>query len=264
MSQRLQGLLLLAVAMAAVGVAVVVVLLAPKPSLTGCMGHERSPGQTFVLVDHTDPLEKDQFDELVAIAADAAGRLEKNAKLSIFLVNGAVEYPPKSHFSLCNPGRDDQINPLYETSTFDRFVKSLKAVLEELRGPHSEDYSPIMETIASVSRLDDFATGRRELDIYSDMLENMPPPMFSQYQGPGDFAKFQASDEFRRYRAHLSGVSVRYFVIARPQTSALQTEKLFDFWNRYFVASGAKDVSICTIDTAAPRQSEVRCATGST
>jgi hypothetical protein len=242
------------------GVAVVLFIALHQTKLDAdyCPAARRQSGHFVLLVDETDAYAPGDADNLKQVVLDLRDRLPRYARLSVIAIGQHVEMPPLALFSLCNPGRKGQINPLIQTDRSKAvFDAPLDRLVASLQTEQTQPQSPILQTIAGVSRLPSFAKGERELDIVSDLLENSA--LLTQYHHPRAFLEFAASPDYAPAKADLKGVTVRLFYLARPETAAVQTDRQRQFWIEYFRASGASDVSWCSVQSATATRREVTC-----
>lgn len=235
----------------------------------GCPKDGNIAGHTVVLVDQTDPLTLSQVGDLRKEALLLGRSLLRYEKFSIFTIGKEVEVPPRYKFSVCNPGRTDQIDIFTETaSRADRkfklqFSEPLETVLQTFRNANTEPQSPIIETIRAISELQNFddKLAQRHLVVMSDFLQNSNE--LEQYSLP------QISfDEFRQsvgddHILRLRGASIDLFYLPRPRDSRFQGTKHKQFWADLFYASGAASVRWCYVAEASPGKEVVECARAS-
>ena len=79
---------------------------------TLCLAGERPPHKAIV-IDKTDFYSPQQASDIEALVLASRDRLDIGEQLTLFELDARGELVNTNNFSLCNPGRGDQINPLY-------------------------------------------------------------------------------------------------------------------------------------------------------
>ena len=79
---------------------------------TLCLSGEQ-PAHMALVIDKTDLYSPEQASRIEQLALDSHDRLEIGERLSLYELDARGELINTNSFSLCNPGRGDQINPLY-------------------------------------------------------------------------------------------------------------------------------------------------------
>ncbi len=219
---------------------------------TLCLADEVPP-HTALVIDKTDlysPRQAEQIEELVLYSRD---QLEIGEQLTLFELDQRGELINTNNFSLCNPGRGDQINPLYrnpqrvEARYQALFEGPLQSALADLVEPKESPASPILESLARLASSDTFNNERphREVVLVSDMLQNSS--LFSVYgRARGDLSTrlpdpYQVAlaleDEFGR---GLLGVEVDIYVIPRQGWEQDQATVLRGYWDQVFRQLGMR------------------------
>lgn len=180
------------------------------------------------------------------------GELPRFAFVELYTVQerpGSVAQPV---VGLCNPGRGDDLNRLYQNPELVRrrwerdFADALRAKLDELLAAPDSATSPIFEAVQAVAvRL----FGRPEHDgvakrliVVSDLLQNVPGKS-SHYRGVPAFDEFRASPYFAEVRADLRDVRVHLYYMNRSEQRTQGAEHI-RFWDEYFAAQGATVMTV--------------------
>ena len=66
-----------------------------------------------MIIDKTDEYSEDQAGLIAAIVRRTRDRLEIGERLTLFELDANGQFDPRGEFSLCNPGRGDQVNALF-------------------------------------------------------------------------------------------------------------------------------------------------------
>lgn len=152
-------------------------VLKPKVRLDelGCLKDEPSPSSTALLVDATDALTDTHQRMLANVVEQMLNATPDYGRISVFVLqpNGLE---PTLTFSRCAPVRSAHNGKIKGLIDFRRQVSEplMKAVNEAAKNGVS-DFSPIFETIVSVSRSPEFVeapAGQRHLYVVSDFLQN--------------------------------------------------------------------------------------------
>jgi len=255
--QRNQAILNFALAFAAVTiVGFAVYALQPKPydERTLCTLSEELPPHTAIIIDKTDEYTEVQADLIADIIRSAGRDLQVGERLTLFELNEEGVFDPRGEFSLCNPGRGSQVNPLFSNPKLIEerytalFEGPLDQILSDLVTPKEAPASPILEAAARLSQTEAFSdlAPRRRLILVSDMLQNST--IFSAYGGRGSLPPGipNASDVSEtveaRFGRGLRGVDLEVRLIPRERFVDLQRGGLKDYWNDLF-----SDLQVTTV-----------------
>lgn len=251
--QRNQAILNFIVA----GLAVVIIgfafyALQPEPydELTLCELSDDLPPHTAVIIDKTDEYSEQQADLIAAVIRRARNRLEIGERFTLFELDQYGQFDPRGRFSLCNPGRGDQVNALFrnpvqiEERFNEKFNQPMESILEDLVEPKEAPNSPVLEALARLGQTDAFSdrAPARRIVMISDMLQNSD--VFTIYGGGGALpvdmpdAISVADTVMRRFGDSLSGVDLEIRLIPRPRYVDLQRGPLKDYWDDVFAELG--------------------------
>lgn len=243
------------------GLAVVIVgfsfyALQPEPydELTLCEISEELPPHTAIIIDKTDEYSQQQAGLIAATIRRARDRLDVGERFTLFELDQFGQFDPRGEFSLCNPGRGDQVNALFrnperiEERFNEKFDRPLETVLEDLVVPKEAPNSPVLEAMARLGQTEAFSNRapQRRIIIISDMLQNSD--VFTAYGGGGAMPEampnaFEVADAtMRRFGNSLDGVALEIRLIPRQRYVDMQRGALKDYWNRVFAELGV-DVS---------------------
>ncbi len=219
---------------------------------TLCLDGEIPP-HLAVVIDKTDLYSQEQalgIEELVLASRDS---LAIGEQLTLFELDARGELVNTNEFSLCNPGRGEQINPLYrnpqrvEARYQALFEEPLQAALSDLVEPKESPASPILESLArlAVSAEFDETRPQRRVVLVSDMLQNSQ--LFSVYgRARGDLAgrlpdpydvALALEDEFG---TALLGVEIDIYIIPRRGWEQDQATVLRGYWEQVFRQLGMR------------------------
>lgn len=230
------NLIVVAGVLGAISYAALVLQPAEYDPDTLCLVGEK-PAHTVLVIDKTDLYTPAQTEAIRQLVLQARDRLAIGQRLSLYELDarGELEETP---FSLCNPGRGEQINPLYrnpsrvEARYQALFEDPLQDVLADLVEPRNAPASPIIEALARLAREDAFdaTTPGRDIILVSDMLQNSA--LFSVYGAA------QAVTEFA---FHLGGVAIEIHLIPREGWEGQQAGIIQAYWSEVFRHLGMRD-----------------------
>ena len=220
---------------------------------TLCLTGE-TPPHVGLVIDKTDLYSPEQAGAIEALVLETRDQLEIGEHLSLFELDARGELVNTDGFSLCNPGRGEQINPLYrnpqrvEARYQARFEGPLQAALADLAEPKESPASPILESLArlAVSEGFDVDTPRRRVLLVSDMLQNSQ--LFSVYGGARGDLESRLPDPRRvaeaikaDYGEALQGVAIDVYIIPRRGWEPDQATILRAYWEVVFRQLGMRD-----------------------
>lgn len=220
----------------------------PLDSVTGCPKDGRNSALFAVLLDTTDSLVPVAQEIVLKKLEQFAEDLPRYGKLEVYVVRSSSHSLIEPLLQVCNPGRASDTNEwtgntrLMEKRWRAKFMDPLNKSLEvALSSSVSAKQSPIMEEIQQVSVQAFFETSPKmpkRLAIVSDMLQNSP--VLNQYRQPETFEVFQNQPTFVRVRPELKDVEVTILYVHRPSNSNRQGKRHVEFWQSFFIISGAR------------------------
>ncbi|SRR6266404_2007006 len=204
-----------------------------------------------ILIDRSDPLLPVQALQ----ARQTVDRYVRSAKIGerfdLYVADGDAGKVLSAVSSVCNPGRGDQANELYQNPQMiqrqfeEKFLKPLGANLDELLSVATSNTSPILESIraAAVSSFGAIELGAipLRLTIISDLVQNTP--LYSNFRSEPNFADLAKRPEWRALQANLKGakVDVMYLLRADAKRNGLPIQNMGHqrFWFSVFEVDGA-------------------------
>lgn len=204
-----------------------------------------------ILIDRSDPILPLQAQQ----AKQTIDRYVRGAKIGerfdLYTANGDAGNVLTAVASVCNPGRGDQANELYQNPQMiqrqfeEKFLKPLEASLQQLLVSSTTDSSPILESIraASVSSFGTVEPGTvpLRLTIISDLVQHTP--LHSHFRGEPNFADLVKRPEWRLLQANLKGATVDVIYLlrasARRGNVPIQNQGHQMFWFKVFEVDGA-------------------------
>ena len=219
---------------------------------TLCVYADVSPPHTAVVIDKTDEYSRTEADLIAQAIRRKRDQLEVGERFTLFELDARGEFNPRGEFSLCNPGRGDQVNPiirnprLIEEKYEELFDRPFETVLSDLVTPKEAPASPILEALARLSQTEAFSrdVDGRSVLLVSDMLQNSS--LFSAYGGrgslpsriddPGDVADAVVA----KHGSGLRGVDLEIRLIPRDGFSDLQRGALREYWDDVFSDLGVR------------------------
>ncbi|MGP1275311.1 MAG: hypothetical protein ACQRW7_07840 [Caulobacterales bacterium] len=211
------------------------------------------PSHRVLVIDKTDLYSPEQAGRIEALALQARDRLDVGERFSLFELDERGELTHTNSFSLCNPGRGEQINPLYrnpnrvEARYQALFERPLQRALADLVRPKDAPQSPILEALARLAQEETFNSSvpRRQIVLVSDMLQNSS--LYSVYgQARQDLSGRLPDPETiarqieNEYGDVLRGTEIEVSLVAREGWSAQQRAELQAHWQAVFARLGMR------------------------
>lgn len=253
--KRLALINMLVVAGVVAGGFFLMAILSPKPydqdSL--CAISDELPAHTAIIIDKTDEYSTQQANLIASAIRRAQDRLAIGERFTLFELDADGRFDPRGAFSLCNPGRGSQVNPLFsnperiEERYANMFEAPFEAVISDLVEPKEAPSSPILEAMARLAQTELFSPEApdRTLILISDMLQNSD--LFSAYGGGGTVmpdttppARTVADEVIARFGDNLRGTRLTIRLIARERQVDLQRGPLRSYWDEVFSELGVE------------------------
>ena len=204
---------------------------------------------TALVIDATDSLNRVQQSSVRNIIEKLVSNTPRHGALAIYLVSTDPEVQSEPVFFRCNPGRGDEIDPIFGNPQKVEYLwkTGFQEVLDEqlTRTLESEgaNSSPIMESVlwAAIQHFDKdgYSDIPRNLVVISDFLQHTNG--YSHYRSQPNFAVFERSQYYRKIQSDLEDVNVHLWQIRR--NSRHQNADLEKFWEVFFRAQGAVGVT---------------------
>ncbi len=218
----------------------------PYDEATLCVLSDDPPPHTAVVIDKTDEYTEAEAELIAAAIRRQQDRLAVGERFTLFELDARGQFDPRGEFSLCNPGRGDQVNPLFrnpriiEERYAELFEGPLNTALEDLVVPKEAPASPILEALARLTQTEAFSPNapERTVLLVSDMLQNSD--VFSAYGGRGALppglpdARDTADAITDRFGEGLRGVELDIRLIPRERFVDLQRGPLRAYWDEIF------------------------------
>ena len=244
--QAILNFVLAGIAVAIIGFSFFALQPEPYDEVTLCVLSDDLPPHTAVIIDKTDEYSEQQADLIAAIIRRTRDRLEIGERLTLFELDQFGQFDPRGEFSLCNPGRGDQVNALFrnpeqiEKRFNEKFDQPMERILEDLVVPKEAPNSPVLEALARLGQTEAFSdrAPQRRVVIISDMLQNSN--LFTAYGGGGAMPESMpealnvADATMRRFGNSLDGVALEVRLIPRQRYVDMQRGALKDYWNEVF------------------------------
>ncbi|HEU0118406.1 MAG TPA: hypothetical protein VFR09_07205 [Alphaproteobacteria bacterium] len=220
----------------------------PIDEKTFCPTDNKGMNTVAILIDRTDSFTLTQqaaIRDRLNQVKDDTGRYDL---IEIYSVEPTQTQLLKPEFSMCNPGRGEEVNEwtgnphMVEERWKTLFADPLQHIFDNSLSAENAAISPIMESIQSivVTRLGTQSMiskkNTRKLIIVSDLLQYMGD--YSQYKPLEPFAKFSKTPYYQNVRADLNGISFEIWYVRRQKTLNIQGQKHVDFWRDYISDQG--------------------------
>lgn len=212
------------------------------------------PPHVAVVIDKTDLYSPEQAARIEGLVLENRDRLQISERMTLFELDARGELVNTNDFSLCNPGRGDQINPLYrnpqrvEARYQALFEGPLQAALSDLVEPKESPSSPIIESLARLAVTENFdpETPGRRIALVSDMLQNSQ--LFTVYGRNRGALESRLPDPRAVASAienevgdALAGVTIEVYLIPRRGWERDQQTVIRAYWSEVFRQLGVRD-----------------------
>ncbi|MEL6781037.1 MAG: hypothetical protein AAFO51_01580 [Pseudomonadota bacterium] len=225
---------------------------APYDERTLCEISDELPPHTAIIIDKTDEYSQIQADLISDVVRRTRDRLEVGERMTLFELDADGRFDPRGQLSLCNPGRGDQVNPLFSNPKLIEeryaalFEGPMETILSDLVEPKEAPASPILEALARLGQTEAFSSDvdGRTVVLVSDMLQNST--VFTAYGGAGALPEtilpaFDTADVIdERFGDGLRGVYLEIRLIPRERHLDLQRGPLKAYWDDVFRELGVE------------------------
>jgi hypothetical protein len=215
---------------------------------TLCPVDRAPPEITVVLLDLSSTLSDVQRLDVKNELTRVRDALPRFGRVEVFAVDDRAPRVLEPVLALCNPGRGEDMNEIYQNPQLARqrwerdFARTVDETIASLLEAPESATSPIFEAIQAVAlrtfdspELDGVA-GRR-LVLVSDLMQNVPGHL-RMYDAIPEFDDFARTPYWLDVKADLDGVDATILYLQRPSSVRLWQPQV-EFWSRYFEAQGA-------------------------
>jgi hypothetical protein len=216
---------------------------------TGCP----STGPTAIhaiLIDRSDPITPLQAQQVRQIIDRSVNAAKIGERFELYVANSDAVNALTPVASVCNPGRGNQANELYQNPHMiqrqfeEKFLKVLNQSLDSLLKASTTDSSPILESIraVAVAAFGNVQAGTipLQLTIVSDFVQHSAAN--SHFRGETNFVELSHRPAWRSLQANLKGASIHALYVLRADAKRngvpIQNQGHQDFWIRAFEADG--------------------------
>lgn len=215
---------------------------------TLCRADGALPEVTVVLLDLSSTLSDVQRLDVKNELTRLRDGIPRFGRIDVFAVDDRAPRIVAPILRLCNPGRGEDMNELYQNPQLARqrwerdFASTLNGAIDKLLQMPESATSPIFEAIQAVAlqTFDDPALDgvtRRRLVLVSDLMQNTPGHL-RMYDGIPKYDEFARTPYWLDVKAELENVDVTVLYLQRPTSQRLWSGQV-EFWSRYFEAQGA-------------------------
>ena len=237
------------------GVLVVPIVFRPDPIERDRKTLCRSEGPSSImaiLLDRTDSFGPNTKSDLKNQIIGKLDSTKENDEISVFTVDSMHKKSLEPIIQVCNPGDPDSADPLISNPEKirrhwkEKFRQPLEDVLNDLLEEKESPYSPIMESVQSVSITHFQSTKRRSIPrrliIISDLLQNSGAISF--YRDQPNFDRFKRTLESRGLNPDLRGVDIELWLIQRRQPQQGDGGTLLRFFKSWLSEHGGTVVRV--------------------
>ena len=202
--------------------------------------------QYTILIDATDRLPKFYSQKIKEITKDIEHSMQKYDKLSIYILNDDEDNYLIEKFSMCNPGRGRDINPLIGSQKIaehqwkKNFHQPLAKLLDELENLHEAKKTPLLDSLEQlISKFKISKIENQTLYLVSDLMEYTKS--FSMYMHGVSTDGFDSS-YFDNYDVDFDNIEIHIILVKRDKLKKFQTREFKKFWKNFFKQKKANTV----------------------
>ena len=204
-----------------------------------------------ILIDRSDPIQPLQAQQVRQTIDGYVKNARIGERFDLYTANGDAGNVLSAVAKVCNPGRGDQANELYQKSAND--PAAVRGQVPQAPGvkpgrvaqERDGQKSPILESIraAAVASFGpvDANTIPLQVTIISDLVQHTG--LYSQFRTDGSFADLAKRPEWRSLQANLKGAKVDALyllrAVAKRGNTPIQNRGHQKFWEDVFYANGA-------------------------
>lgn len=203
-----------------------------------------------ILIDRSDPISPMQGQQVRQIVDRYVRGARVGERFELYVADSDAVNVLKPVAVVCNPGRGDQANELYQNPQMiqrqfeEKFVKVLNHNLDALLKTGTAESSPILESIraVAVSAFGAVEAGAipLSLTIVSDLVQHSAAN--SHFRGETNFAELSKKPAWRSLQANLKGAKVYALYLLRADAKRggvpIQNRGHQDFWEKAIQADG--------------------------
>lgn len=203
-----------------------------------------------ILIDRSDPISPLQGQQVRQIIDHYVQMAKIGERFDLYVANSDAVNVLTAMAAVCNPGRGDQANELYQNPRMiqrqfeEKFLKVLHQNLDSLLKASSTDSSPILESIRAVAVAAfggvEAGTIPLQLTIVSDFVQHSAAN--SHFRGETNFVELSRKPAWRSLQANLKGAKVRALYLLRADAKRngvpIQNRGHQDFWESAIKADG--------------------------
>jgi len=214
-----------------------------------------------IMIDRSDPITPAQVQQIRQHLQRAINRTEEDTRMDIYSFEGALTNVLQPVLSICAPRKPEEIDPWTQSpprqiEIYKRFTERLNAEIDGLLAAHTQETSPIIESLrgAAQSSFGLIERGQVPLKItlISDLIQNTTA--VSHFRVAPDFEAVQRSNLWSALRPDLKGAEVEVLYILRTRATRgsrpIQNIGHQQFWEALLVASGGRPLGIWPIGGA--------------
>jgi hypothetical protein len=204
-----------------------------------------------VVLDITGKYSLLQHKTIRSAIEDIVKNLELEEQLQFYFITDSVATVVKPLMEVCNPGKGENIDSLVGNKKLvmqkweNKLYKPLNKILLDFDENQQTIYSsPIFETIQMINNL---SLKKSKVDtkirftIISDFIQHSKEYSFLRNN---KIEKFWTSNYYQKIYTTFKDVDISLLFIRRDGYEKYINKKYLDFWKKYFIKSGSKNVTI--------------------
>ncbi len=207
---------------------------------------------TSIVIDRTDAISVITKADIEVQINNLLASAQKDQEFTLFTVDSIERNTLKPLVTVCSPGNPDDVDPLYASKEIVRkrwienFKLPLEQVLRDILSLQEAEFSPIMESIQSITITHFSEIQRKEVPrkiiIVSDLLQNSRTISF--YKNKPNFEKFQESLFSKGLNPDLRNVDIEIWLINRNSKAQAVEAEILAFYGAWVSVHGGRLVRL--------------------
>jgi hypothetical protein len=203
-----------------------------------------------VVLDITGKYSLLQHKTIRSSVEDIVKNLELDEQLQLYFITDNVATVVKPLMEVCNPGKGENIDSLVGNKKLiiqkwkDKLYKPLNRILSDFDKNHqTTSSSPIFETIQMINNLS-LKKSKKDTKIRFTIMSD-----FIQHSADYSFLRnkienFWNSNYYQKVYTTFKDIDISLLFIRRNGREEYLNKKYLDFWKKYFIELGSKNVTI--------------------
>ena len=208
----------------------------------------------IILLDITGRYSLIQYKTIRQAIEKEVENLELEEQLQLYFITSSVTSGVKPLMEVCNPGKGENVDDfignkkMIERKWEDKLYKPLNKILTDFdTNQKTAKKSPIFETIQMINNLSikkSIEGTKTRLTIISDFIQHSDDYSFFRNK----IKNFWTSGYRQKIYTKFNNADIKLMFVRRNGREEYLNSKYLNFWKKYFIDSGSKNVTIKRIE----------------